>query len=568
MEQEIRIYYESYEQAKHFIEPIIKKVSGSIPIKLIYLSKNINKIGNLSIKNILRFKNPDILISFTKGEEEIPLIVLEFSEAVTTEDHELQRFDGCLAAVYGKSLYIKISPFKKSLSEHGGNINFDHIEPYALIYKKFKILSFHFEWPLKDNFFVDRDIDYPSCPTTLNNFNFLLEKVISGVISDYEQIKNNGISDYVLDKIKESAFLMQWIEKIKNYKLLNDFDKFNSSRLKWDRDKKIFIFKFNRMGHSMDPERGMIWYYRLRYNKRIDSRMIFPTTGDSVFKKYKLKNNQDYLNAFIDGSGINKGGIFTKFLIENKYLVNDKLVKNEINITNFLKENIYLLNKPIFAIFFNSEKFLLQDKEEKNRIIFFRDNKVVLDRKDNIYSKNIIKLRDFFSEDDVTYIVSHQILKKNGFNIISLSYPGAQGDRAILPENGSGRKQKREYIDIIASYGDEFINIGESKGKFSPSKVKEDIEKLSFYREDKHRKALTRLLENISPQNIDSTLLLSVNFWLSKKSDLKSVPINKIDFFVTLSSDMKSWKIWTGGDLNIFKYKEGKLDLEDTFYLE
>ena len=39
MNKEIRIYYESYEQANHYIKPIIKNSFPNIKIKLVYLSK-------------------------------------------------------------------------------------------------------------------------------------------------------------------------------------------------------------------------------------------------------------------------------------------------------------------------------------------------------------------------------------------------------------------------------------------------------------------------------------------------------------------------------------------------
>lgn len=67
------------------------------------------------------------------------------------------------------------------------------------------------------------------------------------------------------------------------------------------------------MGHAMDPERGMIWYYKCRYNKTIISRIIFPSQGDRFFEKNKLKSDFDYLKAFIDGASLDKGGNFTTF---------------------------------------------------------------------------------------------------------------------------------------------------------------------------------------------------------------------------------------------------------------
>jgi len=96
MVEEIRIYYESLEQANHFILPIIKKYNKKSKVKLVRL-KGSYKNYSKNVAPIIFWKNPDILItSIIKGEE-FPLIQIEFSNAVFTEDHELQRFDGLVA---------------------------------------------------------------------------------------------------------------------------------------------------------------------------------------------------------------------------------------------------------------------------------------------------------------------------------------------------------------------------------------------------------------------------------------------------------------------------------------
>jgi len=181
-----------------------------------------------------------------------------------------------------------------------------------------------------------------------------------------------------------------------------------------------------------------------------------------------------------------------------------------------------------------------------------------------------LKERDFIEEDDITYIVAHQVLRKNGFSIISLSYPGAQGDRAILPQAGTGRSQPRKFIDIIACYPKKCLDITENKGSYKLPEVVADIEKLNFYKSNLHfKQALDTLVEDISPESKGLPLLLSVSFWVpSENTNLKNLPIEKINFFVTISPDRKRWKIWTGGNLDIFKYKEGYVNLEKTYCVE
>lgn len=569
MTKEIRIYYESYEQANHYIKPIIQNSFPGLEIKLVCLSKGNGYVEGSLISRILKFKNPDIMISHVVEDEEIPLFVIEFSEAVTTEDHELQRFDGYLGAVAGKCFYIKISPLKESQSRHGGNVNFNIFEPYALIFKRFNSLSFHFEWPLETPVFVKRNPEYFSCPPpNIADFDYLIIETIRGVIDDYENIKKFGLFKIIPPKIK-NKFLIEWIKKLEKFSLIDNCHSFKSSRLKWLKKEDVLLFKFNRMGHAMDPERGMIWYYRYRYNKTIISRIIFPSQGDKVFENNKLKSDFDYLKAFIDGTNIDRNGSFTTFLKKQGYF-SAILVSKEINITKFIFNNFNLFNKQLFAIFSNSNKLLIQDKKEKNRIILWWDNiQDIFSGRSNIRATKI-KERDFIEEDDITYIVAHQVLKKNGFKIISLSYPGAQGDRAILPQAGTGREQSRKYIDIVACYPKKYLDLTENKGSYKLPEVALDIEKLNFYRSNlSFKQALDNLVEKISPENMGLPILLSVSFWIpSEDTNLKGLPIEKINFFITISPDRGIWKVWIGGNLNIFKYREGKVSIEKTYYIE
>jgi len=568
MNREIRIYYESYEQANHYIKPIIKNSFPDIGLKLVYLSKGKGYIDGSLISKILKFKNPDIMISCVVGTEEIPLFVIEFSEAVTTEDHELQRFDGYLGAVAGKCFYVRISPFKESQSRHGGNIGFDTFEPYALIFKRFNLPAFHFEWPMETPSLVERNPEYLSCPPNIANFDYLIVKTIKVVSENYKDVKKQGLSKIILPQIK-NKYLVEWLERLEKFTPLADHSSFRSSRLKWLKKENAFLFKLNRMGHAMDPERGMIWYYKCRYNEEIISRIVFPSRGDRVFEKNKLKNDLDYLNAFIEGTSLDMGGNFTTFLKTQGYL-SPKLVSKEINITKFVSDNLNLFNKALLAIFSNSSKLLIQNKRGKTKIVLGWDiTQNIFGENSNIKATKV-KERDFIEEDDITYIVAHQVLRKNGFDIISLSYPGAQGDRAIFPQAGTGRGQPRKYVDIIACYPKKYLDLTENKGSYKLPEVVSDIEKLNFYKSNLHfRQALDNLLEEISPKNKELPLLLSVSFWVSNENtNLKNLPIEKINFFVTVSPDRKKWKIWVGGNLNIFKYKEGEVILEKTYCVE
>ncbi|MDR1417539.1 MAG: hypothetical protein LBJ57_09025 [Prevotellaceae bacterium] len=83
-------------------------------------------------------------------------------------------------------------------------------------------------------------------------------------------------------------------------------------------------------------------------------------------------------------------------------------------------------------------------------------------------------------------------MQNNGFQIVSVSYPGSQGGGAILPNPELGKAQPREYPDIIAlppanSTIDVVLN--ESKGMFSKSGLEKDLEKILRYKAESKLKA-------------------------------------------------------------------------------
>lgn len=116
MIEEIRIYYESIEQANHLIYPIIKNKISENKIKLVRLKGSYEDYSK-RVAPIIFWKNPDILITVIKNKEEFPLVQIEFSNAVFTEDHELQRFDGLVASAENNCIYAKISFPDEKFSE-------------------------------------------------------------------------------------------------------------------------------------------------------------------------------------------------------------------------------------------------------------------------------------------------------------------------------------------------------------------------------------------------------------------------------------------------------------------
>ena len=83
MKEEIRIYYGSLEQAYNYITPILKKSLKGKEIKLIKLKKGYTSFSKM-VAPLIYWKDPDILLTWVKNGKEIPLVMIEFSNAVFT----------------------------------------------------------------------------------------------------------------------------------------------------------------------------------------------------------------------------------------------------------------------------------------------------------------------------------------------------------------------------------------------------------------------------------------------------------------------------------------------------
>lgn len=580
MEKHIRIYYESLEQGYHFILPaierVLKLINSKIPIHLVRLKKDYKLFSN-KLAPMIFWKNPDAIVTFVDGAEEYPLMFIEFSTAAFTEDHELQRFDGLFAAAEGRCTYIKISPLeKRSTSDHGGNINFDFIKPYSIIYKKYGEISFHVNWPVREDHQVIVDDNYISSPPKNVFFDTISKCILESIIGK----PNNEWRIHLNKKIKNEQSLRGWVKEIDEYEVDEELE-LNSSRTKIVLEdeylgENFLELKFNRFGHSMDPERGMLAFYGvLRDN--IVSKMIFSTQNDSWYKgvskekeiveyirENDLRNPADYLYCFMLGSGLYNDDFFKQILKTKK--TSKKII---IDITKFVNERFLSFNKALRIIFKFSRALVIEDTEGNKKVILSWSHKP---KNILIEDQKITPLRELtvFDEDIVTYVSVHNILKPNNFIILAASYPGAQGDRKILPEAGTGRKQSRRYVDIVSYSPDQNItSLQENKGKFSSGEIKKCIEELSNYKTDTHYKeALKKFQTLFRPNSIDSIIKIGVGFCSSPRftiDKIKNMRIDDLDYFVHITSDMKRWKIWSTGDEKIFSNNCGDVIIPEIF---
>ena len=573
---EIRIYYESLEQGNHFVKPQIEKairnIGLNIPIKLIKL-KGSAAYYSSKISPIIFWKNPDAMITICKDGIETPLLMIEFSNAVFTEDHELQRFDGLVAAADNNTIYVKISPKdKESQSAHGGNTNFDYIKPYKSIYDKYNYLFYHFDWKCTDNNIVDVDEDYLSCPKEIPEFSMFIDKLIKFAFENGFS-NSNWIGEFQ-SSILVNPFFQDWKQQIENTQSL-DLSSLSSSRTEWDGNHNILTLKLNRFGHAMDPERGMLSYYGTIHNN-VFSKMIFSVENNAWYKDTPKENE---ITEYISNNGLERGFDFFKCFELGCGLYNNSEFRNIVNqfesnqninlsvdLSDFVTSNYARLNKALRTILRHSNKMLICDKHNTIRVTLSW-NQVPNDSTENNLQITNIRNRQSFDEDDVTYLSVHNIFRPNTFKIIAVSYPGAQADRVVLVSPGTGRRQQRRYIDIISYLPTRFTALQENKGKYNPSQIQKEITELSKYKnESDNISAMDSFRERYDSEAPD-IIKIGVGFWANTGftvASIQNLDISELDYFIFISSDKTRWQIWNRGE-NLFTISEGVVNIPETY---
>ena len=415
------------------------------------------------------------------------------------------------------------------------------------------------------------DKDYLSCPNKIEEFEVLVEEVIKqGTKSN-----NSDWNKTVENNLTKEDYFKKWIDEVKICKL-EDKKELNTSRLKII--KEILELKLNRFGHAMDPERGMLAYYGTLH-PHVVSKMLFNKDNDAWYKdtymekeidmyidKNGLRRAYDFLYCFMLGSGLYKSKYFSK-LVSNYEDSNDKTLN--INITSFLENQYAFLNKALRTIFKFSKSFYIEDNKSNKRIIFQWNEYNKKEKYDKFSNITEIRNRTFFDEDIITYISIHNILKPNGYEILAVSYPGAQADRVVLVAPGTGRRQQRRYIDIISFIPNKFTSLQENKGKFYSKQIQREINELSKYKSNPtYKKALSDFLVRFEETANNGVIKIGFGFWSNKEfrlDKIKNLDLKDLDYFIYVTKDMDKWKIWRSGSSNMFKINEGEVNLPESF---
>jgi len=461
---QFRVYFECLEQAEHFgIEAIRSAIGDGADIQLIRLPSSASQasLAN-SLYQGLAMKNPDLVISYVKNGKEIPLVWIEISTAVLAEDHIQQRFDSVVAASKINVVFVKIESPRSSPSDHGGNTSFDQSEMFRLGRQTLDVYGFHIIWPTtKDGLRAQRSETRASCPVTTLGLEDLLRELTQIV---------NLHGRLVTSELDKSKTLPQWAQhQIERYQLpLAPLVPRKSTR--FFKEGNDWILKFNRWGHAMDPERGMSWYHRFRTNERLVGKIHDPEARD---RSSAIENFQRATGARVAKSS-------------NDYEFNIDISRD------LTKSNI---NRSGLAIFSTCKKFIVCNSDGTPLVQFvWSELQAGSGGNRNLTSRVVSSAAT--NEDEVTYATCHALVKHLSLKPHSVSYPGAQGDFALL--EGSGRAVRRTYVDLIAvdkmSLPSKILLV-ESKGNRTRANIESDAHKILTWRDNPGRRK--NLLERL-----------------------------------------------------------------------
>lgn len=595
--QEIRLYYESLEQGSDYLLPIISEVvPKGTNIKLVKRPKKANQFPNGALASIMSFTTPDALITGIKNGIEYPLANIEFTEAVKTEDHELQRTYGALASYLSETFYIKISGHKESEKVFGGAEYNPFSTPKILIdqfgYEGYIIADWGTETDNK--FTLQRNPNFPSCPPEIP----ILKSTIQAAVKSFLKSEKNWFENSIKELKQTSPYktYRKEVDKATGAKELLKTWKgrraTNLNKLRYFVNKDWVGAKINRFSHAMDPDRGILNFISFVFSKTHKIFGIYALVrprGNEILKK-NLDSLTTLRSKLKEAIAKDSGGVpswFTDELI--KVAKNAKTQNETINFQSvwekhkskisdnkvvatiaFLLDGMYLNHNGIKLIW-DRRKLLGNGKGEMLDIL-----KTYFSSTQFTSASALVEESNEVDEDEVTYAIAHRVLIPNKFKIVSISYPGSQGGGAILPDPELGKAQPREYPDIIALPPTKNAKIdvllNESKGMFRQADIEKDTAKILRYKSDK--KLQTALKETlVVAQVIDQNdnvrnIIIGVAFGVKSNTPTTWKP-DEVDFIFRIT-DRKKWAIGIFNQAlrNLIPKIEGNTNFPTVYKLE
>jgi hypothetical protein len=487
---QIRVYAEAIEQGEVLFLPFFESAFPDDEVKLVRSPKVHQVKGNRGLKGVFDLANPDGLATIVEDGQEFPFATFEISDAVKTEDHELQRFPQICSSMAYDLIHIKISPHHKQTKvAFGGNVNFDPLTIPRILRDEYQFRgAFMLNWPNGDSEYVcNRNPDYPSCPAEgcielLQAVIVAISKTLQGGERPCEGTYE--FSNQVWTNLSEDAKRIYESELDSAPSRLELFEEWASMTIPSGKgylrkrmisagEVLVTIPRFDRdspgpgevMSYAMmsDATTVGIAYCGRDRSMRIDSEY------DS--RKWNLPCNsiQDVTNRFFDIFSKKKD----KMPIELLQLLKRSWNENETSKIDITAELIKLtqrgkMKKWVMTMVFFADYLMIHDRPHKKHPITFHWNRSeIIGYKFGSAENPMGHLQTFNEitqypplvlidpthmpvllggEDYVTWAAA-MILKQMGWKFVALSYPGSQGDGAILPTGESGLSRQRTYCD-------------------------------------------------------------------------------------------------------------------------
>jgi hypothetical protein len=522
--RDVRIYCEALEQGAHYLAPAVEDAlrqvdRHEVTVRLVKL-KSVGKKTTAAIAEkilpSLRMKDPDGLITIVSdGGSEFPIAFLEFSTAVQTEDHDQQRFDAFVAAGRAGIPFIKVYAKRSSSFVHGGKVDFDGRATFRLMQQTFQTPAFEISWTTDEG--SRRAIahpDFPSCPSDRDQLAPLLASLFRCRFAYSDGLLGPAV-------LRDPSVLPDWArEQVESNRDAVPLPKISPRSTRLRKEPDGWTLKFNRWGHAMDPERGMSWYLR--------SLLREPLRGVIHDRELKRGDVAGALDRLAKATGLEK---------------TDGLgFGGEVELSQAISES--LLNRVGLAIFGNCCSFVVADGSGNPISNFFWDERPV-QGKGGIAANGTLLRRSSFSpsevtEDEVTYSIAHSVLRKHGFRLIAVSYPGAQGDFAVLGAE-KGRRRTRTYPDVVAFRPGGELVIVEAKARFGTPVIR-DSERVRALISNPRWEAEFRdqVRSTVAGRDLSSEpILMGVGHWKGVRDEIE-VPADA-DFAIAIGAD--AWRI-------------------------
>lgn len=494
--EQIRVYAEVLEQGIDFKE-YIEDSGIKCPIINIYSHKARGEISETDsiVTRIRKSKDVDVLITAISDNQEYPLLMVEYSTAVPADDHIMQRSDVYYWGAIYRVPVMKIYPLNKGMNQDFGGGDKIKLEDEILISKRFGAIFYPIFWnTIKNSDVLETKKSALSCIYK----NAEIQEKINSIVKSFQASKcHNDFYIFLFSKYDEKIAEAAWLEFCKK-RTPKDLIS-NSTRFFWQGNN--LKVKINRFGHAMDPDRGVLFFA----NMLLGSKNV--TSEIQINRSASYNARGGYKSLFDSAPQENQMREYVKHIIntQNNIMTEENVLHI---ITSVWGLPLDLIEKTSDNNYFISDEklydFLMHHSSMSVKSIFFLSTALILsnqarepictikwnDKSTKKYVKdlyvfnyavtNIEELSLSSAKEDIVTFCSVELYKKLEFDLLAVSYPGAQGDRCVL--TGSGRNVLRTYIDIIACGADDngiTVYLEECKANISDSQ--NDAKKLNEF---------------------------------------------------------------------------------------